>query len=447
MRTTSIALSDRLIRCVWGAVTCAGLSVGAAGGGPLPTADAQFAQHPLEEIVLGRQLYYDSILSGSRTVSCATCHHPRFATSDGVSLGLGDGGHGLGLARIADPDNPPEQRIPRNAPAMFNLGAREFTRFFHDGRLEADASRPTGLRTPLGADMERGFASALAAQAMFPVLSGDEMAGHYSENDVAQAVRQGVLTGEGGAWSILSQRIEAIPDYRAQFDATIGTRPIRFADIANMIAAFVAFEWRADDSPFDAFLREGVPLPDAAARGMRLFYGDAGCARCHAGQFQTDHGFHAIGMPQIGPGKAARFERHNRDLGRMRVTGRAGDAYRFRTPSLRNIAHTAPYGHAGSHATLEAVLRHHLDPVASLMSYDATQAILPGAAFDDDLAIINDPDEIARIAAANELAPMVLGEREVADLLAFLEALTDARGLHGRLGVPQTVPSGLPVDQ
>ena len=107
-----------------------------------------------------------------------------------MSLGLGDGGQGLGPDRKAVPENLPEQRIPRNAPALFNLGATEFTVFFHDGRLEEDPSRPTGIRTPLGSELEAGFASALSAQSMFPVLSPDEMAGHYAENDVAQAVRQ-----------------------------------------------------------------------------------------------------------------------------------------------------------------------------------------------------------------------------------------------------------------
>ncbi|MBJ6371313.1 c-type cytochrome [Sedimentitalea sp. CAU 1593] len=412
---------------------------------PLPVADAVFADHSREEITLGRLLYYDPILSGNRTVSCATCHHPRFGTSDGLSLGLGDGGTGLGPGRRIDPENPPEQRIPRNSPAMFNLGAEEFIRFFHDGRLESDPSRASGLRTPLGADMEQGFASALAAQAMFPVLSPDEMAGHYSENDVAQAVRQGRLTGPGGAWSILTDRVAAIPEYRARFTDVIGSRPIAFADIANVIAAFVAFEWRADDSPFDAFLRGEAGLPVPAMRGLRLFYGAAGCATCHSGQFQTDHDFHAIAMPQLGPGKAARFESHARDVGRMRVTGDPTDAYRFRTPSLRNVVHTAPYGHSGAFATLEAVLRHHFDPVASLMGFDPAQAVLPVGDLAGDAAQPT-PDR-AEIAAANTLAPSRLTEAELADLIAFLDALTDPRSLAGRLGIPATVPSGLPVDQ
>lgn len=423
------------------------LTATALQAGPLPKADAKFPLRDMAAVELGQLLFYDPILSGNKTVACATCHHPRFATSDGVSLGLGDGGIGLGPDRVHDPENPPEQRIPRNSPALFNLGSTEFTVFFHDGRLEADASRPSGIRTPLGADMEEGFDSALAAQAMFPVLSGDEMAGHYSENDVAQAVRQGFLTGPGGAWEILANRVETIPAYRTAFDQIIGDRTVEFTDIANVLADFIAFEWRADNSLFDRFVRDEAELPTKAAFGMDLFYGSAGCAECHSGQFQTDHGFHAIAMPQIGPGKAARFERHNRDVGRMRVTGDLEDAYAFRTPSLRNVMHTAPYGHSGSYKSLDQVIRHHLDPVDSLNAYDIDLAVLPGPRFETDARALSDAAEMKAIAKANSLPPVTLSDSEIEALIAFLNALTDELSLAGRLGVPETVPSGLPVQR
>jgi len=414
----------------------------------MPQADAVFAPLDMAEVAVGHLLFYDPILSGNKTVSCATCHHPKFGTGDGVSLGLGDGGVGLGPDRRIDPQNPPEQRIPRNAPALFNLGAAEFTHMFHDGRLEADPSRPSGIRTPLDEDMVVGFASVLSAQAMFPVLSGDEMAGHYSENEIAQAVRQGFITGDGGGWARISARVEVLPAYRNAFDAIIGPdQPIRFTDISNAIAAFIAFEWRADQSLFDQVLRGQATLPPEAEIGRDLFYGKANCATCHAGQFQTDHAFHAIAMPQIGPGKAARFETHHRDTGRMRVTGDPADAYAFRTPSLRNVVATAPYGHAGAYATLEGVVRHHLDPVAALRAYQITSAVLPDFPGSPDSAVLNDPAEIDAIAAANTLAPVSLSDVEVAQLIAFLHILSDPAGQTGRMGVPATVPSGLPVDQ
>ena len=111
----------------------------------------------------------------------------------------------------------------------------------------------------------------------FPVLSPDEMAGHYSENLVAKRVRQGRITDAGGAWEILASRVSAVSEYRAAFDKILGNRPIHFTDIANVIAAFIAFEWRADNSPFDQFLRHDVALDKDAMRSYDLFYGKAGC--------------------------------------------------------------------------------------------------------------------------------------------------------------------------
>lgn len=399
---------------------------------------------------LGQLLFYDKVLSGNRNIACATCHHPRFGTSDGVSLGVGEGGTGLGPDRVADPANPPEQRIPRNAPALFNLGAAEFTHLFHDGRIEADPSRPSGLRTPLEDEMVAGFSGVLAAQTMFPVLSPDEMAGHYAENDVSTAVRRGVLTGPDGAWALIAGRVAAIPEYAEMFENVYPetvSRGIAFTDVANAIAEFIAYEWRADASRYDRALDGGPPLDGLAAEGLALFEGRGGCAACHAGRFQTDHAFHAMGDPQLGPGKAERFERHQRDVGRMLVTGRAADAYAFRTPSLRHVTETGPWGHAGAFDDLRAYLRHHADPVAGLARY-TPQAVLPAIAVPQpDFAMMDDPAERAAIAAAVQRPPVALSEADLDALLAFFDTLDDPGASAGRLGVPAAVPSGLPVDR
>jgi len=418
-----------------------------AEGLPAALTDADFRPVREVEARLGQLLFYDPILSGNREVSCGTCHHPAFGTGDGLSLGIGDGGIGLGPKRVVDPENMPEQRIPRNAPALFNLGAHEFTVLFHDGRIEVDPDRPGGLRTPLDADMVTGFASLLSAQTMFPVLSADEMAGHYSENDVSQAVRRGVITGEGGAWDIIARRVANIPayadDFIAVYDHIDDPDQITFADLSNAIAAFMEWEWRSDGAPFDAVLRGEGTLPEPAATGMELFYGGAGCAACHSGPFLTDHDFYAMGAPQIGPGKAARFESHARDEGRFRVTGDPSDLYAFRTPSLRNVALTAPYGHAGTHSDLRGFVMAHLDPVANLQSYDLAQATLPNMPVDDAGGLADSP----AIAAALTAVPVTVTEAEITALSAFLDALTDPIAVEGRLGIPDTVPSGLPVDQ
>ncbi|MFV0360459.1 cytochrome-c peroxidase [Tropicimonas sp.] len=418
---------------------------------PPPVTDEAYAPVDPKMVRIGHLLFWDPILSGNRNIACATCHHPGFGTSDGVSLSLGEGATGLGPARRPDPDNMPEQRIPRNAPALFNLGAAEFTVLFADGRIEADPDEPNGLRTPLDQEMVRGFSGVLSAQTMFPVLSQDEMAGHYGENEVSKAVRSGRLTGRDGAWDLIAQRVAAIPGYRAAFEAALpevaAGRPIAFTDISNAIADFIAFEWRADNSAFDRHLRGEEPLAADAQHGMKLFYGEAGCSTCHAGPFQTDHAFHAMGTPQFGPGKAERFERHAKDEGRFRVTGHEEDRYAFLTPSLRNVALTAPYGHTGAHRDLAAFVAYHLDPAGGLAGYARSQPVLQ--AFDGKLLWVaaDDPEETGRIRAAVEVAPQQRAPDEIAALVAFLNSLTDPAGARGRLGIPDSVPSGLPVDR
>ena len=126
---------------------------------PVPLNDSDYFPVEQAEAELGQLLFYDRILSGNETIACATCHHPDFGTSDGLALSFGDGGVGLGPARRLDPSNMPEKRIPRNSPALFNLGSREVVRLFHDGRLEFDPAQPNGIRTPMGGDMAEGFAS------------------------------------------------------------------------------------------------------------------------------------------------------------------------------------------------------------------------------------------------------------------------------------------------
>ncbi|WP_298846384.1 cytochrome c peroxidase [uncultured Ruegeria sp.] len=420
---------------------CLTLSVAQAQDlGPQP----EFVEPDLSSVELGQLLFYDPILSGNKNISCATCHHPKLGTSDGLSLGVGEGGAGLGGKRKLAQDNTPEQRIPRNSPAMWNLGALEFTTFFHDGRLEADPSQPNGIRTPLGTHMRPGFKSALAAQAMFPVLSPDEMAGHYSENEVSKAVRLGLLTQEGGAWDLIAARVAVIPEYEKRFEEIAPGEDITFTAIANVIADFIAFEWRADNSLFDRAMRGEERMPEQAQLGMELFYGDAACSTCHSGWFQTDHSFHSIAMPQIGPGKAARFENHVRDDGRLRVTGDAKDAFAFRTPSLRNVTLTAPYGHSGAYTRLEDVVRHHLDPVAAMRSYSIEKADLPEFSGAEDQKAMLDPQHVEAIAASNDLALIRLNDEEVDAILSFLNTLEDPAV---RLGVPEAVPSGLPVDR
>ena len=415
---------------------------------PLPLDNSDYRSVNENEAKLGQLLFYDPILSGNKEVACATCHHPSLGTGDGLSLSLGDGGKGLGSKRIVDYENLPEQRVPRNAQPLFNLGAKQFKTLFHDGRVQVDLSRPSGLRTPLEEEMVKGFSSIISAQTMFPVLSADEMAGHYSENEISEAVRRGTLTGKGGAWDLISKRVQAIPEYSDFFTDTYDhietAQDIKFTDISNAVAAFMEFEWRSDTSPFDDFLQGRLDLSISQEKGMELFYGKANCSSCHAGALFTDHQFHATGQPQVGPGKAARFQSHSRDLGRFRVTGNVKDKYAFRTPSLRNVELTGPWGHAGAYNKLEAFLSAHIDPYLALANYDKSNVTL--TKYDtNDWKIMDDASEVKAIADSITIKPVMISEGEVTDLLAFLGTLTDTKAQKGRLGIPETVPSGLKI--
>jgi cytochrome c peroxidase len=415
---------------------------------PDPAGPEDFPAVDAQEVALGRQLFFDPILSGNQNIACATCHHPAFGTSDGMSLSIGEGGYGLGPERDLAGGEHIYARIPRNAPSLWNRGALEFSVMFHDGRLSMDPAAVHGVRMPPGSDLERALGSALAAQATLPITSPDEMAGQKGENPIADAMAEERLHGEDGAWAQIAARVEGIPEYRTAFDWVIGAgEPIHITDVASALAAFMRFEFRSTDSPFDRYLRgDDTALTDAQKRGMELFYGDAGCVSCHSGTFQTDHDYHALGIPQFGPGKEPPHAPYA-DIGHGAVSGDPLDDYKFRTPSLRNVTLTAPYGHTGAYGTLEAMIRHHLDPEASLRAYDRTTARLHGVETDhDDFEALDDPAEIDRIAAAIEIDLPPRTDDEIADLIAFLEALEDPVAKAGRLGIPEAVPSGLPLD-
>ncbi len=445
---------------------------------PLKDTDYLWDGAPDPELVrLGRDLFFDPILSGNRNISCGTCHDPAMGTGDGVALSIGEGGVGFGPDRHVQ--DGVVGRVPRNAQPLYNVGARSYGAFFHDGRLEVDAwgGYPNRLRNPAGQDLPEGINSALAAQAMFPVLSAIEMAGQPGENAVADAVSD---NAPKLAWDILARRLAETPDYAARFVDTFAEveapGDIHFMHAGEAIAAFQTVAFRSDNSPFDARLA-GVPLPAKAEAGMQLFFGKAGCGSCHNGPLLTDHAFHAIGMPQIGPGKGhgndssysthTGFPHRVEDLGRYAVTRDEQDRYRFRTPSLRNVALTGPWGHDGAFLELESMVRHHLNAPRSLASYVPSPLLKldvvinemrgrtgPGFApldamqrsrFDlrDGWAHLSAPLR-ADIAKAIEIEPVDLSEAEISQLMAFLNALTDPAAIDQQFLIPDRVPSGLP---
>jgi cytochrome c peroxidase len=344
------------------------------------------------------------------------------------------------------------ERVPRNAPQVWNEGAREFTVMFHDGRVELNDAFPSGCKTPAGDNLPDNLENVLACQAMFPVTSATEMAGQEGENPVADAAAADNNAGPGGVWEQLAERLQNIPEYVdmfiAAFDDIDDAADITFGHAANAISAFERVFWRADDSPFDRYLRGNKKaMSKNAKKGMKLFYkGRKGtaCADCHSGVLQTDHAFHSIAMPQIGAGRGDGPDGHE-DFGREQVTDDPADRYKFRTPSLRNVALNAPYGHTGPYNTLRAVVEHHIDTVNGITNYDQGQAKLPSRPDLDalDFIVMDDPARVAEIADHTELPIMEYKPKDIDLIIDFLNALTDPGSVDNRDDVPASVPSGL----
>ena len=401
-------------------------------------------------VKLGRLLFYDNILSGNSNISCGTCHHHKHHSTDGVSLGVGEGGSGIGLKRSSGKeDSRIKKRIPRNSPALFNLGAKEIRVMFYDGRLSLGDEYENGFNSPAEEWLHGGLENLLAAQALLPLAAEFEMAGNSGENQVIGAIYDRIDKG----WPIISKRVRAIPEYGklfvAAFDDISDPTQVKINHIANALSDIINFEWRSYDSPFDLYIKgDDQALSTEQKRGLELFYGKAQCVQCHQGKFFTVQEFHALAIPQFGPGRTRILDPYVRDVGRMGETDDLEDAYRFRTPSLRNVALTAPYGHNGSYAKLQGIIRHHLDPINSLQNWDPSQVILPKAKWleDIDFVVLADRLERERLKSRLDIDPIDLSDEEVSDLVSFMHALTGKESIWGKLGRPNQVPSGLPVD-
>ncbi|MEK6238586.1 MAG: cytochrome-c peroxidase [Planctomycetales bacterium] len=145
----------------------------------------------------------------------------------------------------------------------------------------------------------------------------------------------------------LVAKLDAVPEYRRRFQEAFGSKPTADA-VAKAIASYER-TIVSRDLPIDRFHRgENNALSSAARRGMRLFHGRARCVVCHRGPNLTDDRFHNIGVGVESP-----------DLGREQATKRAEDRRAFKTPTLREVARSAPYMHDGSFKTLEEVVRHY----------------------------------------------------------------------------------------
>ena len=233
-----------------------------------------------ELFTLGQALFFDPLLSGNSDVSCATCHHPNFATGDGLPLSIGVGGTGLGPDRIA---TNPHTFIPRHAPELFNRNSELWTVMFWDGRVAIESGYD-GVNTPAAEQIPTGLANVFVAQAMFPVTSRDEMRGERGDSDIFGAPNELAELDDDqfvDMWEKLIGRILAYPAYESLFTAAFPSTPaseFRFEHAATAIAAFEMDAFTFTDSPWDRYVAGDLSALTAEEKeGALLFFGAAGC--------------------------------------------------------------------------------------------------------------------------------------------------------------------------
>ena len=446
-----------------GAAACGNTLVDAGGNGTTPppppaTLDdqlrAQFGRWgvlPIGAITasspalvdLGKNLFFDKILSGNRDVSCATCHSPLSHGADALALSVGTGGNGAGMARTLGTGR---QFTPRNAPSLINAGLGAFY-IFWDGRV-SDLGGPQNFKTPAGSALPSGLTSVLAAQAMFPVTNRSEMRGEVGDHDVFGNVNELATfdtTQFGPIWDATMKRLVAINAYVSKFNAAFPGVPassLGFQYAANAIAAFERSAFTFTNSPFDRYVaNDNNALSEEAKQGALLFFTKARCSNCHFGPLLGGQSFAGAGVPQLGPGvgKDAPL-----DLGfDPQFTAPLTQRFQFRVPSLRNVELTAPYMHDGAFATLDAVVRHYNEVEKTLRNYDVSQ-LDPQlrAQYRGDAATID-----AILAATSPVIrqPLGLTDIELHQLVVFLQSLTDPAARDLSALIPASVPSGLPV--
>jgi cytochrome c peroxidase len=384
---------------------------------------------------LGQALAFDKILSGNRDISCMTCHLPTFATGDGRSLSIGQGATGLGTSRV----HPQGAFIPRNAPPLFNLFAMQ--PLFWDGRVVKDELGV--FHTPAGAALTAAMTQvfefgSLSALPLFPVVSREEMRDTVGSNELADVSDE----HPEQVWEALMVRLGAIPEYRRLFQEAYpgqSFNQMSFAHATNAIAGFFIARLSFNNSPWDRFLRgNDAAMTPVQLQGAKNFM-SARCSVCHNGPALTDNKFHNVAVIQFGPGKGDGVNGKD-DFGRMRETGVATDQYAFRTPPLRNVELTAPYGHDGAFFDLREFVDHYSESDVKLQNFNIAQlepvlqaTVLPTK---NDILATRDP----------LLTGVVFAPQVVDEVTEFMKALTDPAARQLQLIVPGRVPSGLPVD-
>ncbi len=431
-------------------------------------------EFPEAQVKLGQALFFDPVLGGNQDVSCATCHHPSTATADGRSRAVGTKAYvdsaagkrmpeGLRLMEVQgrepvlvgfDLNRAAHPFTPRNSPEIFNRGDSAWKNMFWDGRVHEyepgkfalNSMRLTQSEGLYQVRMPEEVDGLLAAQAMVPVLSSDEMRGTKGQQGATGGHNEvGQILGhnEHQIWETLMERLMGIEGYRELFSKAFPDKSleeIKFSAVGNAIAAFETTAFTLRDSPWDQFLAgDDEALTDAQLAGAHLFYGKAKCSDCHGGRLMTDQKMHNIGIVPIGPGPDME---EDADYGVAHRSNAGLDLkYHFRTPPLRNVALTAPYMHNGCYDSLEDAVRHHLNPVHSLENYDVDQLEpeFRGAVHNDRRTI----KDVKSTMPMELKMPRYLTDKQVDQLVAFLHALTSPSATELDHWVPDSVPSGL----
>ncbi|MGB8854132.1 MAG: cytochrome c peroxidase [Pirellulales bacterium] len=264
------------------------------------------------KIELGRQLYFDPRLSADSTVSCASCHNPIEGYTAHTTTGVGIRG----------------QKGGRNSPVSFNriLSGPQFW----DGRADSLEAQAVG---PIANPIEMGFTHEGVVKRLgeMPVYKQqfEKIFGELTIDRVGQAI---------AAFERVLVTAPSPYDYGEQLRAFAGLDPDDIADDPELSAKYAAAKEAA----------AAHPMSESAQRGRDIFFGEKGnCTACHVGANLADEKYHNLGIG---------MEKESPDLGRFVVTKDEKDTGAFKTPTVRNVALTAPYMHDGSMATLEEVV-------------------------------------------------------------------------------------------
>lgn len=367
---------------------------------------------------LGKKLFFEKLVSGNKNVSCASCHEPKFFTTDLIPTSVGVGGvHNGKESKLAG-----AAIIPRNSPHLYNLGEKKMKFMFWDGRVHYDPSMDVyttpeeGLNGdyPEFYDITDELGSSLATQALFPPLSFEEMRGKNNEIANAKTNR--------AAWKAIMKRLMAVKDYEELFKLVYRSKTPNIGHFGNAVAYYISHEFNTHDTAWDEYLRGDLNALTTKQKRGALAFKTSMCINCHNGSTFGGTLFRNVVSPQTGPGKDIR----NNDEGRFLVTKKDRDKYKFKVPTLRNVALTPPYFHSGAYTTLEQVLNHYKGGIKSIDSYNILNLdFFEKNVYGKNLFVETDRYQIFK--KKNNAHPIMksslirMSPRETSDLLDFLK--------------------------